>query len=122
MQTISITEISPPELEILIENTINKVLAKYLSAADNNLQDKILTIQEAGSLIHLATPTIYGLVHSGSIPHSKKGRRLYFSEKELLDWIKSGRRKTRAEVEAEANEFVNKKPGFGKRQSLETSH
>jgi predicted DNA-binding transcriptional regulator AlpA len=45
----------------------------------------------------LQKKTIYNLVSQRSIPHSKKGKRLYFDEQELLTWIKSGKRKTKEE-------------------------
>lgn len=64
--------------------------------------DHPLTIQQAAELLKLSVPTIYGLVHRAEIPHSKKGKRLYFNNAELLEWIQSGRRKTTAEIVAEA--------------------
>ena len=39
------------------------------------------------------------------IPHSKQGRQLYFSRKELTDWLKSGKRKTQAELALDAENF-----------------
>lgn len=72
-------------------------------------QDQLLTIQQAGELLKLSVPTIYGLVHRTEIPHSKKGKRLYFSRHELLEWVQAGRRKTTAEVQAEATNHINRK-------------
>lgn len=60
--------------------------------------DQPLTITQAGEILNLSVPTIYGLVSRSAIPHSKKGKRLYFSKQELLDWVKSGRRKTKDEI------------------------
>ncbi len=54
----------------------------------------ILNITEAATLLNLTVPSVYGLVHKRVIPFSKRGKRLYFSKSELLDWIKQGRRKT----------------------------
>lgn len=45
----------------------------------------------------LKKKTIYNLVNKRAIPHSKKGKRLYFDEQELLGWIKSGKRRTKEE-------------------------
>lgn len=72
-------------------------------------QDQLLTIQQAATLLTLSVPTIYGLVNRSAIPYSKPGKRLYFSKQELTDWIKSGRKKTTAEIEAEATNYVNRK-------------
>lgn len=68
--------------------------------------DKLLTIQEAAAIIHLAVPTVYGLVQRKEIPVAKRGKRLYFSKQELTSWILAGRKKTISEIQAEENEYV----------------
>ncbi|RYD56775.1 MAG: DNA-binding protein [Sphingobacteriales bacterium] len=72
-------------------------------------QDELLTIQQASSLLNLSVATIYGLVSRADIPHSKKGKRLYFSKQELLAWVYTGRRKTSVDVQAEADKYLNNK-------------
>ena len=56
-------------------------------------------------LTGLAKPTIYGLVSERKIPHSKRGKKLYFSRFELLEWLTNGKRKTRDEIAVEAANF-----------------
>lgn len=60
--------------------------------------DNILNIQLAVRLTGLKKKTIYNLVCKRMIPHSKRGKRLYFDEQELRDWIKKGKRKTLEEL------------------------
>jgi len=81
-------------IEILLVNM------KFQAGNASPVTDELLTITQAAELISLTTPTVYGLVSKHAIPHSKKGKRLYFSKTELLDWIKSGRKKTIAESQA----------------------
>jgi excisionase family DNA binding protein len=72
-------------------------------------KDSFLNIKQAAELLTLAIPTVYCLVSKGALPVHKRGKRLYFSSKELVDWIKAGRKQTSAErMEAAAN-FVMKK-------------
>ena len=71
--------------------------------------DQLLTIQQAGELIKLTPPTIYGLVSRNEIPFSKKGKRLYFSKLDLMNWIKEGRKKTIAEISNEASTYLKRK-------------
>lgn len=78
-------------IEILLINI------KFQAGNTGTQTDELLTIGQAAELLSLTTPTLYGLVHKHAIPYSKKSKRLYFSKSELLDWIKSGRRKTIAE-------------------------
>ena len=74
----------------------------------------LLSIDEAVVLLNLAKPTVYNLVSSGKIPVMKKSKRLYFSRNELLNWLKSGRKKTIDEIEEEARSYVAKRPGSTK--------
>lgn len=61
-----------------------------------------LNIDRVSELSNLAKPTIYGLVAAKKIPHAKQGKKLYFFEDEIIDWIRQGKRKTLAEIEQEA--------------------
>ncbi|WP_035483858.1 helix-turn-helix transcriptional regulator [Gaetbulibacter saemankumensis] len=53
--------------------------------------------------------TIYGYVQKNKIPHHKIGNRLYFFKSEIIDWIKTGKRKTLREIESETDEYLSKK-------------
>src|ERR1044072_2525173 len=67
--------------------------------------DQLLTIKQAAEFLNLSVPTLYGYVHRSEIPVSKKSKRLYFSKQELTEWVKSGRKKTVAEIAAEADNY-----------------
>lgn len=61
-----------------------------------------IDITEACQIIGKAKPTIYTLVRKRLIPCYKNGKKLYFFEDELLEWISKGRKKTLQEIELEA--------------------
>ncbi|MCX6285553.1 MAG: helix-turn-helix domain-containing protein [Bacteroidetes bacterium] len=69
--------------------------------------DQLLTIKQAAEILALTVPTVYGLVHRAEIPVCKRGKRLYFPKKELMEWILAGRKKTLSEIEIEANTYLN---------------
>lgn len=62
-------------------------------------------IEDASQIIQKAKPTIYALVRKGLLPSYKRGKKLFFFEEELLEWIAKGKKKTildiRAEMEAD---------------------
>ena len=60
--------------------------------------DKPMSIAEAAKFVNLTVPTLYGFVSKRTIPFSKVGKRLYFSESELTSWIQNGRQQTRDEL------------------------
>lgn len=71
-----------------------------------------LTIQEAADLLHLTVPTLYTKHSKGEIPNvCKRGKRLYFSKSSLLQWISEGHKKSNAEIEQEAENYLKNKGG-----------
>jgi len=55
---------------------------------------------------HPAKPTVYAWIGQRSIPYHKKGKKLMFLKSEIDSWLKESRRKTAAEIQAEAEQFV----------------
>ncbi len=60
--------------------------------------DGLFCIKQASTFLNLSISTIYGKVCRREIPVSKQGKKLYFSKAELLEWIRSGRKSTVAEI------------------------
>lgn len=111
MEAVTITQITPPELETLIENSIRKVLSGQTATTPTET-DQQLTIKQAGDFLNLSVHTLYGYVHRADIPVCKRGKRLYFSKQELTDWIRAGRKKTFTETAIEAQQYLLTKKGL----------
>lgn len=62
-------------------------------------------IEDVSRIIGKAKPTIYTLVRQRKIPCYKNGKKLYFFEEELLEWISKGKKKTFQEIESEALKY-----------------
>ena len=58
---------------------------------------------------HPAKPTVYTWIWQRLIPYHKKGKKVIFLKSEIDSWLKEGRRKTAAEINAEAEHYVNTK-------------
>ena len=71
-----------------------------------------IDIAEACHIIGKAKPTVYTLVRKRLIPCYKNGKKLYFFEDELLEWISQGKKKTLQEIQSEAD--ANFKKNFRK--------
>lgn len=65
-------------------------------------------IEDVCKIIGKAKPTIYTLVRQRKIPCYKNGKKLYFFEDELLEWISKGKKKTLLEIESEALKYHNR--------------
>lgn len=96
------------QLYIKLES-IEKLLSKSNEPQPIEQPDQLLTIQQAAEFLSLAVPTLYSMVSRGDLPVMKRSKRLYFSRIELINYLKQGRRKTHAEIEAEAESYCNSK-------------
>lgn len=94
------------ELFVKVEN-IEQVLIQQFKESEP-VDGKPLNIEEAAKFLSLSVPTIYGLVHRQEIPVYKRPgtKRLYFSKKELEEWIKAGRKKTIKEIQHEVDNYM----------------
>jgi len=74
--------------------------------------DEVLNIKQAAAFLGLTVPTMYTKVSKAELPVMKRGKRLYFSHGELTEYLKTGRKKSNAEIEAEAATYLKKKGGY----------
>ena len=106
--------LSPIDPEKLISSISERVTANILEAVKNeqsstNHPEQLFTIQKASEFLNLSVPTIYGKVSRNEIPYMKRGKRLYFSRTELMDYLKGGRKKSEEEIKDEVDSFLSNK-------------
>lgn len=105
----SLTFESLPAAVTRLSEQIEKIERLILqSNAPEQQADELLTVQQAAKLLNLATPTVYSLISKGKLPYMKQSKRVYFSRTELLEYIRSGRRKTNVEIQNESMDFLNR--------------
>lgn len=102
---LTVTNLTLADITQAIRNELETFLTENHIGQLQPETDQIGGIELAIEITGLAKPTIYGLVSMRKIPHSKKGKRLYFSRRELLEWLSAGKRKTQAEIAVEAANF-----------------
>lgn len=74
----------------ILKSEINDI--KQLHAKTHiNSKHIPVTIGRAAEIIGLAKPSLYRYTANGLIPCYKRGKRLYFFEDELYDWIRRGK-------------------------------
>lgn len=69
--------------------------------------EQFLTIQQAAEFLNLSVATIYSKVSKRELPVMKRSKRLYFSLTELTEYLKNGKKKSFAEIEAEAELYLS---------------
>lgn len=97
-----------PQAVSELATKLDKIERLLLSQANSAPpeSDQFLTIKQVAEMICLKVPTIYGLVQRAEIPVCKRGKRLYFSKQEIMDWLKAGKKKTNAEIHQQADTYL----------------
>ena len=100
----------PQAVSLLLEKVDSlEQLLKSQQSINRVASDKPMSIAEAAKFVNLTVPTLYGFVSKRTIPFSKVGKRLYFSEAELSTWIKSGRKQSITDLPTQPAVLVIKK-------------
>lgn len=97
------------ELQSIIIESVSACL-KYskhiLNQESESDTDEWLNVKQVAEYLGLTKPTIYDKAQRGEIPNCKRAGRLYFSKKEIDEWIRSGSVKTAAEIKEEADRYI----------------
>ncbi len=94
-----------PKAIVELQESVNEIKQLLLQKTDDTKSesDELLTVEDTAKFLSLSVPTIYGLISKGDLPMMKRGKRCYFSKKELIEYLREGRRKTNSEIQREAN-------------------
>lgn len=93
------TIFEPQEVNALadvIAEKVTEVLKEMV--VKSQVEDEILNPDQAAELMQIKKPQLYALVNEAKysddgIPFMKSGRFLRFSKKEILEWMRNGRRR-----------------------------
>lgn len=70
-----------------------KTLVLALTATEQTQEDKLIRPKEAAIFLDMAKATLYSKVSRKEVPFMKRGGQLWFSTKDLSNWIRSGKPK-----------------------------
>lgn len=105
----------PEAVTMLIKEVgeLKNLLIEKQEKPSTEQTEQLLTVQQTAQFLNLSVPTIYSKVSKRELPCMKRGKRLYFSRTELMAYIKQGRKKSNAEIEAAAETYLsNNKKGL----------
>jgi predicted DNA-binding transcriptional regulator AlpA len=108
MNQVLLNVIDPSELLNSIRKIVQEVVTTCQQTPRDRPANRIGGIELAREVTGFASSTIYNLVAQNNIPHCKQGRKLYFFEEELLEWIRSGRRKTISDISSNVDNFLGR--------------
>lgn len=105
-----------PEAVTMLTKEVSELKALLLKKSEQQpiqpQQEIPIYIDEAAKILGIVKPTLYSKVSKREIPFHKRGKKLYFFKSDLLNYIKAGKRKSSAEIEAEADAYLSNKKGL----------
>jgi predicted DNA-binding transcriptional regulator AlpA len=78
------------DLKVILEEILN---TKKLEESPKE-SPAIMDIKETSEFLKLSLSSIYTMTSKRIIPHFKLGRKLYFNQLQLLEWICEGKRES----------------------------
>lgn len=109
MDVLTFEQLPEAVSTLIAEFRAFKDLLKEKRTEPTEPAERLLSVDETAEFLNLSKPTIYSKVSRGELPVMKQGKRLYFSNTELLEYIKAGRKKTTSEIESDAERFLSNK-------------
>lgn len=91
-----------------IETLLQNIYSKGNALDTIEVAPKILTTQTVADYLNLSTSCIYKLTSSREIPHSKRGKRLYFDKNEIDKWVMRNKCVTNNNINDMANDYLMK--------------
>lgn len=92
-----------------IETLLVDLKKASLKEVPSSNEEDLMTVEETALFLNLTIPTIYSKTCKAELPFMKRGKRIYFSRKELMDYLKQGRHKTFAEMQSNPEAFLKTK-------------
>ncbi len=91
-----------------IENLLQNLYHKGNALESIEIAPKILNTQTVAEYLNLSSSCIYKLTSSKEIPHSKRGKRLYFDKNEIDKWVMKNKCVTNNDINDMANDYLMK--------------
>ena len=103
-----LTNLNEEEFKIFLKQAISEIIGEGLTQVKNIIPD-ILDVKQAAEFLRLKITTLYEKTSEKTIPHFKKGKKLYFKRDELQAWVLDGKVKTNDEIESQAASYAMRK-------------
>ncbi|GAL65851.1 helix-turn-helix domain-containing protein [Jejuia pallidilutea] len=93
-----------------IEKLLQNIYATKDAKAKGVIIPEIMNVKEVANYLSITPSAIYKLTSTKEIPHSKRGKRLYFQKAEINDWIVKHKQYTNDDIERMASDYLIKNP------------
>ena len=91
-----------------IEKLLENIYANIGTKEFNFITTKIMDIEQLSNYLGLSKSHIYKLTSKHTIPHSKRGKRLYFDKETINSWVLENKIWTQEDIEKQAADYLIK--------------
>lgn len=106
MQEAIITTLTRQDLETLIIDCVKVCLEYHPKESNGHADRQVLSLADFCQYTGIGKQTAYRLTSRGEVPHSKRGKRLYFDKAQVDAWLLANHVGGSAEADRKANEYV----------------
>ena len=105
-----IIQLDSEQLFGVIENAVRKVMDER-GKPEDSITDycKTMSLVEFCTYTGLSKQTVYKLTSGQKVPHSKRGKRLYFDRGKVDAWLLECQVATHSEIQEKAKDYFSKK-------------
>lgn len=93
-----------------IEKLLQTIYATKDSKNVGVILPEIMNVKEVATYLSITPSAIYKLTSTKEIPHSKRGKRLYFIKDEINNWILENKQLTNDDIERMASDYLIRNP------------
>lgn len=104
MAVAFLTNLNEAEFKTFLRQSLEEIISEH-SIANKTQTPDILSIKEAAEFLRLKLNTLYEKTSQKTIPHFKKGNKLYFYKDDLEAWLRAGKVSTTDELQGKAATF-----------------
>lgn len=108
MKDILFTAITKEELESLVAHQLDLAF-KRNDFGKEQQASKTMTLADFCAHANVSRQTAYKLTSTKKVPHSKRGKRLYFDRDKVDAWLLENKVATQTDLQAKANDYVQRK-------------
>ena len=92
-----------------IETMLENIFTSIGKNDTTTITPKIMDITQLSEYLGLSKSHIYKLTSTHNIPHSKRGKRLYFDKEKINEWVLENEIWTQKDIEQQAANYLIKK-------------
>ncbi|MGZ4049794.1 MAG: helix-turn-helix domain-containing protein [Bacteroidia bacterium] len=100
-----LTTLNEEEFKIFLKQALTEIMDEQTAYSKPDIPD-ILDMKQAANFLRLQVSTLYEKTSQKTIPHFKKGNKLYFNKGELQAWVQGGKVKTNEELQGQASSYT----------------